>query len=327
MKNGKFIISLDFELYWGVRDKLSLAQYGDNIKGVHQAIPRLLEIFARYDVNATFATVGLLFFETKDEMLKHLPQQKPNYQNSSLSPYDHINNIGNSYKEDVYHYAPQLIKLIQQYPQHEIASHTFSHYYCLEKGQTVHDFKADLQAAKDAANKLGIELSSLVFPRNQFNNEYLEVCKDAGITSIRGNEDFWLYAARNDADESAIRRSLRLLDSYTNISGHHCFDARSIEQKLPVNIPASRFLRPYSPKLKMFDALRLKRITSAMSYAAKNQLCYHLWWHPHNFGINQYENFSFLEKILQHYRTLHQQYEFESSTMRSLANEIISNGI
>lgn len=326
MKNGKFIISLDFELYWGVRDKLSLEQYGNNIKGVHQVIPRLLEMFDKYNVNATFATVGLLFFETKDEMLKHLPQQKPNYQNKDLSPYDHISRIGNSYKEDVYHYAPQLIKLIQQHPQHEIASHTFSHYYCLEKGQTVEDFKADLQAAKDVARKFEIELSSLVFPRNQFNNQYLEACKDAGITSIRGNEVSWLYAARNDEEESLVRRTFRLLDSYANISGHHCFDPRSIEPNLPINIPSSRFLRPYSAKLKMFDGLRLKRITSAMSYAALHQLGYHLWWHPHNFGINQDENFSFLEKILRHYQTLQNQYAFESCTMRSLANEIISNG-
>jgi len=326
MANGKFIISLDFELYWGVRDKLSLQQYGENIKGVHQVIPRLLDIFSKYDVNATFATVGLLFFETKQELLENLPARKPGYTNSDLSPYQHINNIGNSYKEDVYHFAPQLIRQIQQYPEHEIATHTFSHYYCLEKGQTVEDFKGDLEAAKKAAAKLGVELTSLVFPRNQFNDEYLLVCKEFGITAIRGNETSWLYAARNDDAESLLRRSIRLLDAYINISGDHCFDARSIAPTLPINIPASRFFRPYSPKLKIFDGLRLKRITSAMSHAAKNGLVYHLWWHPHNFGVNQNENFAFLEKILQHYQQLHQQSDFKSCTIRSLAKEIISNG-
>lgn len=326
MTNGKFIISLDFELYWGVRDKLTLQQYGDNIKGVHQVIPRLLEMFSKYDVNATFATVGLLFFESKEEMLEGLPQQKPAYSNSNLSPYDHINSIGESYKEDVYHYAPELIRLIQQHPQHEIATHTFSHYYCLEKGQTVEDFKADLEAAKRAADKFGLKLTSLVFPRNQFHHEYLHACNEFGITAIRGNELSWLYAARNDEGERLVRRFCRLFDSYLDISGHHCFDARSIQPKLPINIPASRFLRPYSSKLKMFDSLRLKRITAAMSHAAKHQLCYHLWWHPHNFGVNQNENFAFLNKVLQHYQKLQQQYKFESCTMRSLANKIISNG-
>jgi peptidoglycan/xylan/chitin deacetylase (PgdA/CDA1 family) len=326
MGNGKFIISLDFELHWGVRDKLSIEQYGDNIKGVHQAIPLMLDIFSKYGIHATFATVGLLFFETKQDLLQHLPANKPTYNNRNLSPYEYMNSIGNSYKEDVYHYAPLLIKRIQQHPQHEIGTHTFSHYYCLEKGQTLADFKADIEAAKKAASKFGIELTSLVFPRNQFNDAYLALCKEAGITAIRGNETSWLYTARNDENESLVRRAFRLLDSYVNLSGHHCYDGNKISKALSINIPSSRFLRPFSPRLKKFDALKLKRITSAMTYAAKNGLVYHLWWHPHNFGIHQTENFSFLEKILQHYKRLNEQYQFQSCTMRELANQIVNNG-
>ena len=71
---------------------------------------------------------------------------------------------------------------------------------------------------------------------------------------------------------------------------------------MPVDIPSSRFLRPFSKKAKMFEGLRLHRINSGMTYAAKNNFSYHLWWHPHNFGINKNENFEFLEKILEHYK-------------------------
>ena len=42
---GAFVISLDFELFWGVRDSKSLADYGANILGVRQAIPAMLELF------------------------------------------------------------------------------------------------------------------------------------------------------------------------------------------------------------------------------------------------------------------------------------------
>jgi hypothetical protein len=52
-------------------------------------------------------------------------------------------------------------------------------------------------------------------------------------------------------------------------------------------------------------------------------LTYHLWWHPHNFGIHQEENFLFLEKILQHYRQLQQEYQFQSITMTNLAEKLI----
>lgn len=60
-----------------------------------------------------------------------------------------------------------------------------------------------------------------------------------------------------------------------------------------------------------------------MSFAAKKGLVYHLWWHPHNFGINQSENFSFLENILKHYKKLNTEFDFESVSMQQLANEII----
>ena len=90
----------------------------------------------------------------------------------------------------------------------------------------------------------------------------------------------------------------------------------------PVNIPASRFLRPYSQRLQFLDALKLRRIKSGMSHAAKYNLTYHLWWHPHNFGKNQDKNFLFLEKILMHFKALHNRYDFESLTMTHLTKKI-----
>ena len=85
------------------------------------------------------------------------------------------------------------------------------------------------------------------------------------------------------------------------------------------NIPASRFLRPYSKRLAFMDWLRLKRITKSMTHAAKHGLTYHLWWHPHNFGINIKENLAFLEKILLHYEELSKKYSFRSVSMQQLA--------
>ena len=62
---GAFVISLDFELFWGVRDSQSLADYGPNVLGVRQAIPALLEVFREYDVRAIFAIVGMIFFRDR----------------------------------------------------------------------------------------------------------------------------------------------------------------------------------------------------------------------------------------------------------------------
>jgi hypothetical protein len=322
---GKFVISLDFELMWGVRDKKTIEQYGGNILGVHQVIPKLLNIFNKYEIKATFATVGFLFFESRDELLKNIPENIPNYFDQNLSPYgDYIINL-EDVSEGKYHFAPNLIKLIKENGKQEIASHTFSHYYCLEKGQDVLSFKSDLESAIKTAKLFGVEIRSLVFPRNQFNEEYLKVCYELGIICYRGNEKSWIYEAKNGSDETWYRRMFRLIDAYINISGHNCYPDEYFKNKDIIDVPSSRFLRPFSSKLSLLDTLRLRRIKSGMTYAAINNQTYHLWWHPHNFGANQEENFLFLDLILNHYKVLNKQYGFKSVTMIELAEFIKSN--
>ncbi len=322
MTNGKLVISLDFEIYWGVRDAVKLGNYKEHLLGVHNVVPRLLDIFHKYKINATFATVGFLFFDTKEQLMNHIPSRKPQYSNMSLSPYHrHLELMGCDEQNDPYHFGAKLIQLITEAGQ-EIGSHTFSHYYCLEKGQTKEDFREDLIAAKKIAAIKNIELTSFVFPRNQYHKEYLEICNQLGFTSFRGNEKSWLFSSKTRGTGTFLRRPFRLLDAYLNLSGHNCYTYKEIKKGEPFNIPSSRFLRPFTQKLEAFEKLRLKRIKSSMKHAAENGLVYHLWWHPHNFGIHICENFLFLEQILIHYQELNNQYKFESVSMKQLSNEL-----
>lgn len=322
MKRGNFVISLDFEIYWGVRDVLQLDQYCNHLLGVRKVIPGLLQLFKQYEIQATFATVGFLFFKDKEELLAGLPEKKPHYTDKHISPYeDSFNEVGKDESEDPFHFAPSLIEKINAAGQ-EIGCQTFSHYYCLENGQTIEDFREDIKAAKRIAAKRGVTLKSFVFPRNQYNEAYLKVCSEEGITSFRGNETSWLYTAKNAESETSFRRAIRLMDAYLNISGHHCYNPHYEKETHLCNIPASRFLRPYAKKAAFMDWLRLQRITNSMTHAAKNGLTYHLWWHPHNFGINLTENLSFLEKILQHYQKLNNKYSFSSVNMQKLAEQL-----
>lgn len=329
MINGHFIISLDFELYWGVRDIKSLDEYGKNIEGVHRAIPLMLELFNEFGVVATFATVGMLFHKNKEELKQHIPSILPSYDEINLSPYDrHFNQIPEDGSKNVFHFAPHLIDLISSQPQHEIGTHTYSHYYCLEPGQTTDSFKADLVKAIECAKQKNIQLQSLVFPRNQFNEAYLSICKELGILSYRGNEPFWFYKASAYTNENAWKRAFRLIDSYLPLSGHNCFDISKVSYvDIPINIPSSRFLRPYQPRLSFLDDLKINRITSGMSYAAKNNMAYHLWWHPHNFGVYLEENLRLLRRILSHYKNIQERYGIQSITMTALAKKIIHGQI
>ena len=58
--DSKFVISLDFELFWGLIDNSNFYDYKQNIEGVWSAIPEILKLFKNYNISATWATVGML---------------------------------------------------------------------------------------------------------------------------------------------------------------------------------------------------------------------------------------------------------------------------
>lgn len=324
MKQGEsyFVISLDFELFWGMFDKVTIAEYGERIQGEQTAIPRMLALFSEYGIHATWATVGMLMAPNKDELLSLLPPRElqPIYEDMDVSSYRYIETmpIGRSEQDDTYHFGSTLVQKILATPHQEIGNHTFSHYYCIDGHKNSDEvFEADIDAFNRIAETYGVHATSIVFPRNQTSPEALRVCHEKGIRAYRGNEDHFLYRARGDEEQSLFIRAFRLLDHYINISGHHTYTVEKKEGEI-VNIPASRFLRPWSKALSFLEPLRIRRIKNAMTYAAKRGEVFHLWWHPHNFGINQEENFKNLTEILNHFKTLQEQYEMQSASMTDL---------
>ncbi len=318
---GKFIYSLDFELLWGVLDIDSVEQYKKNILGAWQALPEILNLFDTYGVHGTFATVGFLFAQDQNELIKYSPKIKPEYDDEKFSPYtSEISPFMLKNYDNKLYFANDLIDLIESKKHHEISTHTFSHYYCLESGPSIEAFKEDLRAAVAISKRKNLSVSSIIFPRNQYSKEHLEVLPEFGINSYRGNPISWCYNSNQ-----VLGRILRLLDDYLNLTGNHCYSLNDIEKKLPYNLPASKFLRPYSNTFKFFNMLRLRRIKKSMTYAAKNNKIYHLWSHPHNFGNHIENNLKVLKEILIHYKYLNETYNFQSITMSNLGEKINAN--
>ena len=320
VQKGIFSISLDFELYWGMQDKYTIDQYRTNLDGVENAIHKMLEVFDQYDVHATWATVGFLFANDSKDLKLHIPDNQPLYFNKQLNPYRYVRNTQKL--ENHYHFAPELISKINSYKGQEIGTHTFSHYYCLEGGQTKEQFRDDIKAAVAIAADKNIKLKSLVFPRNQWNNEYLSILNECGISCYRGNEKSWLYKAANTENSKLFKRAIRLIDAYFNLSGDNCYNLKDLTKTKPYDIPSSRFLRPFSQKLSVIDGLRIMRIKKAISYAARTGKLYHLWWHPHNFGSNTDENLSILKDILFFYEKMNKQYGMYSLNMGEIADKL-----
>lgn len=311
---SEFVISLDFELLWGLRDHADRCSYGANILGGRDAIPRILELFAKHGISATWATVGFLFCENRDELMDILPapELRPTYANPALSNYSYLDEVGVDETADPYYFAASLIEQIAQTPGQEMATHTLSHYYCLEDGASDAAFEADLSAAITLADRRGITLRSIVFPRNQYAPAHLEICRHHGIVAYRGNPSAWAYRPTKGAEQTLPRRALRLADAHSGILGHQTYTP---EEGPFRNVPASQFLRPCAGRLAPLHPAHILTIKAGMTSAARSGRGYHLWWHPHNFGVNAVENLAALAQILTHFARLRDDFGMVSRAM------------
>ena len=309
-----------------MRDKRTIDEYRENLVGDRLVVPRLLALFDEFGIRATWAFVGFLFYRDRESLLAGLPALRPTYEDPRLCPYPELAVMGSSETEDPFHYGASLVEAVLAHAGQEIASHTFSHYYCLEPGQTVEQFRADLAAANHAAAQHGIELYSLIFPRNQVNDDYLAACRECGIRAYRRNAPSWVYHEMNDGSETTFRRAVRYADAFVNLSGYQVHDPGRLSGTVPVNVPATRFLYPSKRLTAPLDRLRLRRIRDEMTFAAEHGLIYHLWWHPHNFGRETEANLALLRGVLEHYRHLHETAGMQSRTMREVAEAAIARG-
>ena len=314
-KNGFLVISLDLELLWGVFDKVDHKEKEIYFKNTREVIPEILNLFSENKIHCTWATVGMLFNKDWEQWKENVPEILPEYKNNALSAYDYGNSI-KSPETEFLCFTKDLVQQIQNTPNQEIGTHTYSHYYCLEEGQTLASFKTDLEKAIELAKEIGIELKSLVFPRNQFNEDYLKVCYDLGIKNVRSNPTDWYW--KDTQNDSLKNKIFRTGDAYLGPNNKsYKLNDLVIEKGKPLSQKASRLLRPFSSN-KLLNDLKLKRIRSEMNTAAKNKEIYHLWWHPHNFGNNPVENIADLKEILNHYLICKKKYGFRSATMNEI---------
>jgi hypothetical protein len=318
-------MSLDFELHWGLRDHVS--RHDSTYRCLPEeraAVQDLISVFGARRIRATWATVGFLFASTWDELLPHLPSIRPAYRRSELDPYGEP--IGPDEDHDPEHLAGSLVDLIAASPGQEVASHTFSHYYCLEPGQNEAMFRADLAAAQAVARGRGVAVSSLVLPRNQWNPAYTRAVLDLGFRCIRGNQRSWAHRPAPGGGGPRQRAS-RLADTYIGLSPPPT--TAWSEVRLPsglCDVPASAFLRPYRPGRRRLEPLRRARLRSGLRHAARAGRIFHLWWHPFNFVHNRSENLSLLEHVLDEFDELSRTEGMETLTMSDVSDRVTRSG-
>lgn len=322
MGRGALVISLDFELHWGVRDLAPLdGAERKRLLRARAVVPEILRAFGEHSVRATWATVGLLFARSRDEAQECRPRCTPKYEQVDLDPYCEM--TGRNESDDPFHYAPSLIREVAQRRGQEVASHSYSHYYPLEGGQGEAEFNSDVASAKLIAQNSGYHLKSYVFPRNQVRRSYLPMLGHAGFTSYRGTEPAAVKAPVTFREQRRPwKRALRLADAYLNINGAQTLEWP--EGANPVSVDSSRYLRPYSSALRAFESARLRRITDAMTHAAREKRIFHLWWHPEDFANQPGRNLDFLNRVLTAFDRNRREYDMVSLSMRDVSEAVRS---
>ena len=115
-------------------------------------------------------------------------------------------------------------------------------------------------------------------------------------------------------------RVLRLMDVYLPLTGQGGYVPK-IENGI-VNLVGSRMYKPFFKPLAFLEKLKLRRIKKQMLHAAKNDLTFHLWWHPHNVGVHTDLHMQQLEEIFTYYDELKETYGMRSLNMAEAAAEV-----
>jgi peptidoglycan/xylan/chitin deacetylase (PgdA/CDA1 family) len=327
VKQGMFVISLDFELHWGSIDKQLLTEeVKKHLQTTKKVLPSILDLFQENQIHATWAVVGMLFNQSAQEWILNKPKHSTQFYTSFDRHYK-IENFKNFILnlDAEYFFAPALISKINQTNGQEIGSHSYGHFCYHELGSNIEEFKQDLIAAKSIASSKGIELHSLVFPRNQYNKDCLQICNDLEISIVRLNPLSWYW--NGDSRFSIAGKIFRTLDNFNITDTSKVYRLEKILEENPsppYRLRASRILKPWKKHSFLLNRLKIERIKREMTFAAQSKSYYHLWWHPENFGEHPVECMKELTDIVNHFNTLKNKYGFASFNMKEAANYFTS---
>jgi hypothetical protein len=267
MSKGQLIISIDVELAWGVWDHVTPENLRFAAEDERPICARLVELFDRHQVPATWAIVAALL--------------------------DQPSSVGRPGDKECW-YAPEVIEQIASAKvRHEIGSHggRHRHFDSMSAAQA----REDLEFAREQHCAYALPFDSFVFPHNSAG--HLDVLRDAGLRAFRGRDRGWFMTA--SAAGRVAGRIANLVDKLlpippTPVNAHR--DGEGL-----VEIPGSMLLLQRRG-LRRFVLATVTRAKLAMGLARARdtQSIFHFWFHPSNFYYRRDEQFATLVWFLEH---------------------------
>jgi peptidoglycan/xylan/chitin deacetylase (PgdA/CDA1 family) len=294
LNKGIFVMSLDTELAWGTIDKPKSYQKNlEYYKKTRKIIDKLLNLFEKYEISATWAIVGHLFLKEcskSKEDIKHpeIIRPKTFWYEEDWFCLDPATNI----EQDPCWYGLDIVEKIKNCKvKQEIGSHSFSHMIFSNPELTEEAANSDIKKCIELANLLNLDLKSFVFPRNE--EGFYNILKNNNFVCYRGKEKSWY-----EKYPKKLQKIFHIIDQTFAIKPKVHTPK---ENEGLYNIPAS-MLYLSRDSFRKFIPIKSREIKAkkGIDDAIKHKMIFHLWFHPFNLATDEVKLFKGLENILKY---------------------------
>lgn len=318
---GILTVSLDFELLWGCfasgKHRKYIAYFEQNgyspFDTTRSVIDRLLTLFHRYDIAATWATIGHLFLDHCDaqDSIKHPEMPRP--QHSWFKEDWYACDPSSNLREAPLWYGRDMVEqILAAEPKHDVGSHSFSHVIFNDAGCTREVAEAEIRKCVELASVFNLKMKSFVFPRNA--PGHLDLLPKYGFCVTRDELPFWFVKYRS----RTMRRLCHVLDNLLAITPT-CGLPQASPSGLWV-VPVSMFLQSMDgPRRFIPMRSRIKKGIKGIERAIREKAIFHLTFHPINMCVRSDQMFLALEGILAHAASRRAQGLLQMMTMADIA--------
>jgi peptidoglycan/xylan/chitin deacetylase (PgdA/CDA1 family) len=299
---GDVVVSIDAELSWGYHD---LDAPPDRLSDAQEGWDGAIGLLDEYEVPATWAIVGHLISDGDDCGHRNHPL------GSSWFPCSADGGRAGDWC------APELVAAVLAAEQeHEIASHTFSHVVMNGDEVTREVAAAEMDASLAAAERFGLELESVVFPRNRV--AHRAVLAERGFRCYRG-------VRPRRYRRNAAMRPLAKLAGWAGSGNVPPIFTPTVDEYGLVDVPASLYLFSFEGAARRVAGLfGYRPIVSiakrGIDAAVDADGVFHLWFHPHN--LLQPDGVERLNAILDYLNRRREETDLRVRTMAQVARDV-----
>jgi peptidoglycan/xylan/chitin deacetylase (PgdA/CDA1 family) len=316
LDRGAFVVSIDTEMAWGAAHVRDGSGPRHPYEPERDLVARLLEVFERHGVPATWAIVAHLFLDHCERGADGRPHPellRPAYPwlDEDWFAIDPCSTL----EDEPFYYGRDMVEQIQACPvPQEIGCHGFSHVMIGDEGSSPEVFDSELAASARAAEGIGETPKSFVYPRNSL--AYMDRLAAHGYTSYRGPRAVPTFAGRPSWQRSILGR----IDKLHPLAGTAVLPSR--HESGIWNVPQTYMMAPATQRPRVPVEVWVRRPIARLRQAARCRSVFHLWFHPYNITAAPERSIEALDRICARAARLRDAGRIDILSMEQLADQM-----